>query len=397
MPPLQQKALLFNADDTFVSRNARYGIFPVSDFKYFPVRKPDALGWRVGLRSYFRYQQEKNERTSGNGGTADSGVTDSNIDNVLETSDVNNSLCEHGGKQATDDKSPSIPTVDRSSSNIEQYSIGSLALPSPQVTAKYFGEAARNEFYAAYRQLKDRGQILAGGYSELEELLVLPDKHNPLAQSVAVLEEAGAFREAARNRHEVHTMRHTAEIELGGDQPRDTSRPSRPSVLGIVGQGHRGLDTVTEEDASSLPPPDKLPSRLDDISYHDTALDEHYGCNSPRAVFLAGCLQHKVPPITTALIRKRLSSTVNLARMGLGNKVALLLAPCVAAMPYLQVLNLADNNLQDSGLAALVSSIAAHPHLELLDISLNVIGPRAADALADFIGASPFSQLDYCR
>lgn len=58
-----------------------------------------------------------------------------------------------------------------------------------------------------------------------------------------------------------------------------------------------------------------------DIKFDDLSVVDSYSTNSPRAIFLAGCLQSKIPPITIALLRKRISSSINLAHMGIGNNI----------------------------------------------------------------------------
>jgi hypothetical protein len=128
-----------------------------------------------------------------------------------------------------------------------------------------------------------------------------------------------------------------------------------------------------------------LRRRLDE-PIDDPAMDSSYAPASPRAIFLAGCLQASIPPVTVALIRKRITSTVNLAHMGLGTKIAKVLAPCLSALPYLQLLNLSDNHLDDEGLSVLLRAISKHKTIEILDISQNVIGQEAAEALAEFLG-----------
>lgn len=57
-----------------------------------------------------------------------------------------------------------------------------------------------------------------------------------------------------------------------------------------------------------------------DVKFDDLSVVDSYSINSPRAIFLAGCLQSKIPPITIAILRKRISSSINLAHMGIGNK-----------------------------------------------------------------------------
>lgn len=128
----------------------------------------------------------------------------------------------------------------------------------------------------------------------------------------------------------------------------------------------------------------------------DLSLRDSYAVASPRAIFLAGCLREDIPPMTQALIRRKLSSSINLAHMGIGNKVAAVLATCLPAIPYLQLLNLMDNNLDDEGLSVLIRSVARHKDLEILDISQNIIGSEAAGALAEYIG-NPHCRLQCLR
>ena len=120
-------------------------------------------------------------------------------------------------------------------------------------------------------------------------------------------------------------------------------------------------------------------------AHHDDG-ELPYGPLSPRAIFLSGCLRSKLPPRVNAVLRKKLSTTINLAHMGIGNDTAKVLAEAIHLIPHLQVINLCDNALEDDGLSALIRSIAKHPSIEILDISQNTIDENAADALADFIG-----------
>jgi hypothetical protein len=110
-----------------------------------------------------------------------------------------------------------------------------------------------------------------------------------------------------------------------------------------------------------------------------------YNPASPRAIFLAGCLKHGLPPRAHVLLRKRISSSINLAHIGIGNKMAMVLAEALPTLPYLQAINLNDNNLEDDGLSAIITAIAAHPNVEIVDISQNIIGSEAAAALAAFV------------
>ena len=128
----------------------------------------------------------------------------------------------------------------------------------------------------------------------------------------------------------------------------------------------------------------------------DAATAFSYRTQSPRAIFINGCLKNKIPPITIALVRRNLTSTINLAHMGIGDKIAGILAGCLSSLPYLQVLNLADNNLADGGLSELLVSASKHKEIEELDISNNIIGTAASKALGAFL-AHPSCKLRSLR
>jgi Ran GTPase-activating protein (RanGAP) involved in mRNA processing and transport len=122
----------------------------------------------------------------------------------------------------------------------------------------------------------------------------------------------------------------------------------------------------------------------DMISLHST-----YNPLSPRAIFINGCLKNNIPPITIALVRRNLTSTINLAHMGIGDKIAVILSKCLNSLPYLEKLNLSDNHLKDKGLTSLIHSVAKHPDsLVELDISSNKVGIKASYALAKYLGNS---------
>ena len=66
--------------------------------------------------------------------------------------------------------------------------------------------------------------------------------------------------------------------------------------------------------------------------------------------------------------------------------MAKVLAEALPTLPYLQAINLSDNNLEDDGLSAIIRAIAQHATIEIVDISQNIIGSEAAQALAEFVG-----------
>ena len=111
-----------------------------------------------------------------------------------------------------------------------------------------------------------------------------------------------------------------------------------------------------------------------------------YACDSPRAKFLSGCIDKKIPPRNALILRAKVSSVLFLEHHGMGDDLAVLLAPALATMPFVSGINIADNNLTDIGLEPVISSIASCPKVRDLNISENIIGPRAASALATLLG-----------
>ena len=107
---------------------------------------------------------------------------------------------------------------------------------------------------------------------------------------------------------------------------------------------------------------------------------------SPRARFLAGCLARGLAPRSAIVLRSKLTTELNLAHQGMGDEFAELLAYGLNSIPALEILNIADNNLTDSGLKPLIDSIAANPNIVELNVSGNVIGPLASSALAEYLG-----------
>ena len=61
------------------------------------------------------------------------------------------------------------------------------------------------------------------------------------------------------------------------------------------------------------------------------------------------------------------------------------LAEALKCLPFVNHINISDNNLNDEGLKPLVDAIVNMPHIIHLDLSENVIGPLSADALATYL------------
>lgn len=165
--------------------------------------------------------------------------------------------------------------------------------------------------------------------------------------------------------------------------------PSGLDSLSELGGSLSQIQADPSRDGGNLPTMSSIDLSLvtaRSLEEEDAATEFSYRPQSPRAIFINGCLKNKIPPITIALVRRNLTSTINLAHMGIGDKIAEILAGCLSSLPYLQVLNLADNNLADRGLSELLISAAQHKEIEELDISNNIVGVAASKALGAFLG-----------
>jgi hypothetical protein len=80
-----------------------------------------------------------------------------------------------------------------------------------------------------------------------------------------------------------------------------------------------------------------------------------------------------------------MNKEINISHMAIGNDVAKLLAQCLGDMPFIEKLNINNNNLTDEGVAAVLEACMPIKTLKYLNISRNKMDDDAADALADYV------------
>jgi hypothetical protein len=110
-----------------------------------------------------------------------------------------------------------------------------------------------------------------------------------------------------------------------------------------------------------------------------------FGALSPRSHYIDSCIRQRLNPRASLILRKRFTRELNLKHLGMGDKMALLLAEAIVNVPYIHSLNVRDNNLNDEGLSAIVNAIQNMTELVELDMSYNVIGSKAANSLAAYL------------
>jgi Ran GTPase-activating protein (RanGAP) involved in mRNA processing and transport len=106
---------------------------------------------------------------------------------------------------------------------------------------------------------------------------------------------------------------------------------------------------------------------------------------SPRTKFLASCMSEKLNPRASLVLRKNMSKKLNLQHHGIGDRLAALLAESLKDLPYIEVINIADNMLTDDGMGPIIHAAVKMPGLIELNLSQNEIGPVSSAALHDYL------------
>ncbi len=75
--------------------------------------------------------------------------------------------------------------------------------------------------------------------------------------------------------------------------------------------------------------------------------------------------------------------------------MAKVLSESLRLLPYVQSINLSDNNLTDVGMSPILASILNIPNLLELNLSNNLIGSESSEALANYLscGTCPLQRL----
>lgn len=106
---------------------------------------------------------------------------------------------------------------------------------------------------------------------------------------------------------------------------------------------------------------------------------------SARTIFLMGCISKRITPHAGLLVRKQYSSVLDLSSLGMHNSTLELLASSLPALPMLTELSVADNQLTDVGIVPLLESLVHCELVKLLNLSKNSIETKGAMALKEFL------------
>lgn len=106
---------------------------------------------------------------------------------------------------------------------------------------------------------------------------------------------------------------------------------------------------------------------------------------SPRSKFISNCLKEEMNPRASLILRKKLGKSIDLQHLTIGNKIAIMLSKSLGDMPYVDSLNINNNNLTDEGVSAILNSIKSISSLKSLNLSRNKMDNKSAESLANYV------------
>jgi hypothetical protein len=99
--------------------------------------------------------------------------------------------------------------------------------------------------------------------------------------------------------------------------------------------------------------------------------------SSPRSRYILGCLEKRLNPRASLLIRKSLSGELNLKHMGIGDSMAIELTSALTELPFLHTVDISENSLGDEGLVAMLNAFSCMPGLTALNSQTMRSNPEA--------------------
>lgn len=117
------------------------------------------------------------------------------------------------------------------------------------------------------------------------------------------------------------------------------------------------------------------------------ALDSGSRSLSPRSKFISKCLEKKMHPRASVIVRKGMDhKSMDLHHLGLGNEIASILAECLRELPYdIQAINLSNNGLDGRSIVPLLNSIQHLPNILNLNLSYNIMDKASMSALSEIL------------
>lgn len=106
---------------------------------------------------------------------------------------------------------------------------------------------------------------------------------------------------------------------------------------------------------------------------------------SPRTKYLHGCLTMDINPRASLILRKNVSTVLNLQHHGMGDQHGVIFAEALRDLPMIHTINLSDNNLTDISLSPIIESIISLPSVTNVDLSQNKVDGQCSRALSSYL------------
>lgn len=231
---------------------------------------------------------------------------------------------------------PSSPSEIGSPSSEKKYEKLTLPPLTPVDEDNYYGDAGKSQFFDFYRQISRHSQSYTpekGSPNSLDSM-VTRSNYNMKNSPSELLEETGTnAAEAAEN------------------------------------------DSIITN----------LEKKLMDIHLQSPDIDGAVRPLSARSKFIINSVAANIPPKPSVIIRKNVSSVLDLSSKFIGDKVAVILASVLDELPHTAELNVSNNNLHDAGLQAIMDALCRCPLISKLNLSKNKIDSKAAASLSRYL------------
>ena len=273
------------------------------------------------------------------------------------------------------------------------------AKPIPNLTFAekeiYFGDRARAAFFDAYRHISRQQSILSGISPGVRGVDVLSRLQSTTFEELAKENEVIRIRERNRrvstevgsnldircsSRKSVHRKRgyNTEDNFIFEDVAEGLSRTERLRAIennkNVADtkheaveknmQNHLGMNALSRYDSMMV----EKKAQETHLTRPAGGMESFLRPGSPRTRYLTGCLKHAVAPRPNLIIRKDVTSVLNIEYQYIGDTMAVILANSLEGLPYLTELNVAGNKLTDVGLTAIINALPACPSIDTVSI-----------------------------
>lgn len=212
---------------------------------------------------------------------------------------------------------------------------------------KYFGAAAKEDYYKTYRELHGKTHLF---------VQVAPQ---PASSQASRLRSSSSCPTTLNNK----SLSPSALSPSRSSGTRRHTRQRHVPPLYAPPEGGKPSNAVSEGHASVL------------------------SAQSPRVLFLASCLA-KSRPALALVLRKANSRSFDFSHQGLGDDFNVDFAVCLPDIPLVEAINVSDNALSDHAIDALLHALENKPNLSYLNISGNAVGTKSAASLRVYIASS---------